>query len=66
MLPLETAEAMASAKRVADHLSGAYACLERGKTVHPSLQVSVAVVDNQPGDPPEGTLKRVQEFLTGE
>jgi GGDEF domain-containing protein len=66
MLPVETAEAMASAKRVADHLSGAYACLERGKTVHPSLQVSVAVLDNRPGDPPEGTLKRVQEFLTGE
>jgi len=66
MLPVETAEAMASAKRVADHVSGAYACLERGKTVHPSLEVSVAVVDNQPGDPPEQTLKRVQEFLTGD
>ena len=41
MLPVGTPEAMASAKRVADHLSGAYACLERGKTVHPSLEVSV-------------------------
>jgi hypothetical protein len=63
MLPVETAEAMASAKRVADHLSGAYACLERGKTVHPSLQASVVVVENEPGDPPERALKRVQEFL---
>jgi len=64
MLPVETPEAMASAKRVADHLSGAYACLERGRTVHPSLQISVAVVENQPGDPPEQTLQRVQDFLT--
>jgi GGDEF domain-containing protein len=65
MLSMEKPEAMASAKWVADHLSGAYACLQRGKSVHPSLQVSVAVVDSQPGDPPERTLKRVREFLTG-
>jgi len=66
MLSVETPEAMASAIRLADQLSGVYACLEQGKTVHPSLQASVAVVDNQPGDPPERTLKRVQEFLTGD
>ena len=66
MLSVEKPEAVASAKRVADQLSGVYACLEQGKTVRPSLEVSVAVVDNQPGDPPERTLKRVQEFLTGE
>jgi GGDEF domain-containing protein len=65
MLSEEKPEAMASAKRVADHLSGTYACLERGSTVHPSIQVGVAVVDNQPGDRPERTLKRVKEFLTG-
>ena len=66
MLSAEKPEAMASAKRVADRLSGTYACLERGKTVHPSLQVGVAVVDNQAGDPPERTLKRIKEFLTGD
>ena len=65
MLPVGTPEAVASAKRVADHLSGAYACLERGRTVHPSLEVSVTVVENQPGDPPEQTLQRAQDFLTG-
>jgi len=65
ILSVET-EAMAGAKRLADQLSGVYACLEQGKTVHPSLQASAAVVDNRPGDPPERTLKRVQEFLTGE
>jgi GGDEF domain-containing protein len=66
MLMLEKPEAMASAKRVAEHLSGDYVCLQRGKAVHPSLHVSVAVVDNQPGDPPERTLKRIGEFFTGD
>jgi hypothetical protein len=65
MLSVEKPEAMASAQRVAEHLSGDYACLQRGKTVHPALLVGVAVVDNQPGDPPEQTLKRIKEFLTG-
>ena len=63
MLSVETAEAMASARRVVAHLSGTYSCLERGKTVHPSLQASVVVLENQPGEPPERTLERVQEFL---
>ena len=65
MLSMETPDALARAKRAADHLSGSYACLERGKTVHPSLQASVVVVEQQPGDPPERTLQQVQEFLTG-
>ena len=65
MLSVEKSEAMASAKWVTEHLAGAYACLQKGRTVHPSLQLSVAVVDTQPGDPPERTLKRVKEFLPG-
>ena len=66
LLSVEKPEAMASAKRVSEHLSGDYACLQWGKTVHPALHVGVAVVDNQPGDPPERTLKRIKEFLTGD
>jgi GGDEF domain-containing protein len=65
MLSVEKPEAMASARWVAEHLSGAYACLHKGKTVHPAIQVAVAVVDDQAGDPPERTLMRVQEFLAG-
>jgi hypothetical protein len=63
MLSVEKPEAMASATRVAEHVSGDYACLERGKTVHPSLHLDVAVVDTQPGGPPEETLKRIEEFF---
>jgi GGDEF domain-containing protein len=65
ILSVEKLEAIASARWVTEHLSGAYACLQKGKTVHPSIQVNVAVVDNPPGDPPERTLMRVQEFFTG-
>jgi GGDEF domain-containing protein len=63
ILSVEKPEAVASATRVAEHVFGDYACLERGKTVHPSLHVGVAVVDTDPGDPPERTLKRIEEFF---
>jgi GGDEF domain-containing protein len=66
VLSVEKPEAIASAKAVAEHLSGNYACLQRGRTVHPSLHADVAVVDNQPGDPPERTLECIKEFLNGE
>ena len=65
MLSVEKPEAMASATRVAEHVSGDYACIERGRTVHPSLHLDVAVVDTQPGDPPKATLKRIEEFFVG-
>jgi len=63
MLSVEKPEAKASAARVAEHVSGDYACLERGRSVHPSLHVEVAVADTDPGDRPERTLKRLEEFF---
>jgi GGDEF domain-containing protein len=66
ILAVEKSDAMASSRRVAEHLSGDYSCLQQGKAVHPVLHVGVAVVDNQPDDPPERTLKRIKEFLTGD
>jgi GGDEF domain-containing protein len=66
MLSVEKPEAIASAKPVAEHLSGDYACLQRGRTVHPSLHVAVTVVDNQPGESPERTMRRIKEFLNGD
>jgi len=59
-------EAMSRAKRIAEQLSGDYVCLERGKTVHPSLHLDVAVVETQPGDPLERTMKRIEEFFVGQ
>ena len=50
---------------VTDHLSGTYTCLQDGKTVRPSLQVSVGVADSVAREPAERTLERVRQFLTG-
>jgi GGDEF domain-containing protein len=50
---------------VTDHLSGTYTCLQDGKTVRPSLQVSVGVADSLAREPAERTLERVRQFLTG-
>jgi GGDEF domain-containing protein len=56
-------EALAAARRIAEGLSGAYSCLSDGKTVRPSLLVSVAVVERESGEPPVRTLERAKEFF---
>jgi GGDEF domain-containing protein len=55
-------ETMASAKLAAAQLAGSYVCLQGGKTVRPSLQVDVAVLELTPGDA-ENTLKKIGQFL---
>ena len=57
-------ETMASAKRAAAQLSGSYVCLQGGKTVRPSIQVDVAVLDLTPGEA-ENTLQKIGQFLRG-
>ena len=48
-----------------DRLSGAYACVHSGKTVRPSLQVTVGIVDSVSRETSERALDRVKMFLTG-
>jgi GGDEF domain-containing protein len=55
-------EAIARGRRLAEQLSGAYACLQDGKTVHTVIQLGVAVVDTS-GEPGARVLSRVKEFL---
>ena len=62
---LSKRDALSASKRVAESLSGAYSCLQDGKTVRPSLQVSVAVVDREPGEAPQRTCTRIVEFFGG-
>jgi GGDEF domain-containing protein len=64
ILDVEKAEAQAVAKRIAEHLTGPYSCLKDGKTVRPSLQLRLAVVEYG-SDSPTRVLERVGEFLSG-
>ena len=48
-----------------DQLSGIYTCLQSGKTVRPSLQVTLGIVDSVSRETAERTLDRVKMFLTG-
>jgi hypothetical protein len=63
MMNLSKAESIGRAKWIADNLSGVYSCLKDGKTVRPSLTVSVAVVERSPGEPASKVLARLAEFL---
>jgi diguanylate cyclase (GGDEF)-like protein len=65
ILPAARPEALTRAKWIAEHLAGAYACLQSGKTVWPVLEVTVGVVDSDSGEPAELILKRVSELLNG-
>lgn len=48
-----------------DSLSGTYSCLRSGKTLRPSLQVTVGIVDSSSRETADKTLDRVKMFLTG-
>ena len=65
VLSVSRSEANTTARWVAEHLSGSYACLLAGKTVRPTLQVSVAIVESQ-GNTTDRLIERVKAFLTGE
>jgi diguanylate cyclase (GGDEF)-like protein len=59
-------EAMAVAKWITEHLSGAYACVQAGKTVRPNLQMTVGVVETSTADSPERIIQRIGAFLVGQ
>lgn len=63
--PSAKSDAITAARWVAEHLSGAYACLQNGKSVRPAIQVNVAVLEFKGEDNPEHTLRQVGKFLTG-
>ena len=64
ILNVPRAEVMPIAKWATENLSGSYSCLQNGKTVHPQLRVSAAVLESG-RDSPASILARVAEFLCG-
>jgi GGDEF domain-containing protein len=49
-----------------EHLSGAYACLQGGKTVLPSIQLEIQILELAPGHNTEETLRQVGGFFQHE
>jgi GGDEF domain-containing protein len=65
IVQMKKAEAVASGKWITEHLSGTYACLQGGKTVRPSLQLNVGVVETAGGESPDRVLERIGMCLVG-
>jgi GGDEF domain-containing protein len=65
LLPVKKSDAMALAKWVSEQLSGAYSCVHGGKSVRPTLQLTVAVLDSSDSTP-DRLLERVAAFLPGQ
>jgi GGDEF domain-containing protein len=55
-------ESMALAKRLTQHISGTYVCMDNGKPLRPSLQVNVSVLDHAPGNSYESLLARINQL----
>jgi GGDEF domain-containing protein/uncharacterized protein YqeY len=66
ILVAKKSEAMASAKWVTEHLSGAYSCLIAGRAVRPVLQITVGVIDTAAQDTAERIIERIGLFLVGQ
>jgi GGDEF domain-containing protein len=63
ILGLPKRELLSIARRISESLSGSYSCLNDGKTVRPTIQVSVAVLEREPDEPFDHIFSRVREFL---
>ena len=65
MVTASKSEAMLLTRKISEQLSGTYSCLQHGKAVRPSLQLTTAVVESI-GALPERTLEKVHAFLPGD
>jgi len=62
LLRIDTSAAMALAKRIDQHVSGTYVCMENGKPQRPCLQVNAAVIDHIAGGTYESLLARINQL----
>jgi GGDEF domain-containing protein len=63
LLTVEDAELQSIETWVANHLGGKYACLQCGKTVRPSIQVSATTIESA-GESADEILEKAAGFLT--
>lgn len=63
IVSLKKSEALALGKRISENLSGSYACLKMGKSVRPTLQLTVGIIDAGPGDSADRILQRIDLFF---
>jgi GGDEF domain-containing protein len=61
--PPEKDQAVATAKWMSQHLSGNYSCLQKGKSVHPSIDVEVEIIERPPGEDAEPALALVRDYF---
>jgi GGDEF domain-containing protein len=62
LVAMEKSSAMAQAKRLTQHVSGTYVCMENGKAQRPDLVVNVSVVDHQPGGAHEALIALINQL----
>ncbi len=62
ILKMDQPAAAALAKKISEGLAGPYACLKAGKTVRPTLQLRIALVEKC-SDSADRILQRANEFL---
>jgi diguanylate cyclase (GGDEF)-like protein len=62
ILSMDKLEAMSLAKRVTQHVTGVYVCVDNGKPQRPSLQVNVSVIDHSAGNTFESLINRLNQL----
>jgi diguanylate cyclase (GGDEF)-like protein len=62
LLAIEKSQAMGLAKRLTQHVSGTYVCMENGKPQRPDLAVNVSVIDHLGGGAYESLIARINQL----
>ena len=62
LLAMQKSEAMSQAKRLTEHVSGVYVCMENGKPQKPNLVVNVSVIDHSAGSTYDSLISRINQL----
>jgi hypothetical protein len=59
---MQKSEAMSLAKRLTEHVSGVYVCMENGKPQKPTMVVNVSVIDHSAGYAYDSLISRINQL----